>query len=323
MKAAAIIGVAAVLASCLLGLLLAGWFLLSAGASAGPEVCPSQPLDQKRVPVELATIFAGAAQQYELGPQGAPVLAGLTSIESDFGRNQGPSSASAVGWTQFLPSTWKAFGVDADGDGRRDPANPNDAIYAAANYLRHLGAPADWRRALFGYNHSSQYVADVLARARQLTRDGVAEPGPCGAGPVVTANLGRATDGGRIVPIPGSPGEQVDARILHDVLVLQRRYRFTITDGYAPTGHAPTGEHPLGLAIDVVPGPGSTWEDIDALARLAEPQPDKPRPPFGWVGYDGDPHHGRGHHLHLSWQHGPAAPGHRPPATWVEVLSTR
>lgn len=126
---------------------------------------------------------------------------------------------------------------------------------------------------------------------------------------------------GEIVGIPGSPGDWVDNRILRDVLTLQRRYRFTITDGYALSGHAADGEHPLGLAIDGVPGPGGTWDDIDDLARVAESVQNKPRPPFRWVGYDGDANHGRGHHLHLSWQHGPPAAGHRPPAVWVDVLS--
>ncbi len=303
----------------LLGLLLGGWFLLAAGSSSAAVACPSAALDRERVPTELIPIFAGAAQRYELGPRGAAILAGLTSIESDFGRNRGPSSAGAVGWTQFLPLTWEAFGVDADGDGRRDPGSPADAIYAAANYLHHLGAPTDWRAALLGYNHSAKYVDDVLARGELLARAG----GPadsCVSG-VGSSVGGRVTAPGRIVDIPGAPGEQVDNRILRDVLTLRRRYRFTITAAYALTGHAADGEHPLGLAIDIVPGPQGTWDDIDDLARVAEPVQNQPRAPFRWVGYDGDPGHGRGDHLHLSWQHGPAAAGHRPPAEWVDTLS--
>ncbi len=311
----------ALAATSLAAMLLGGWFLLAAGANTTASACPGQPLDRNRVPAELVPIFAAAAQRFELGPRGPAVLAGLTSIESDFGRNQGPSSAGAIGWTQFLPSTWKTFGVDADNDGRRDPANAHDAIHGAANYLRHLGAPADWRRALFGYNHSTAYVNHVLRRATELTEAGTA-PASCDSDGDAFGASGRARGGGRIVAIPGSPGESIDARILRDVLTLQRRYRFTITDGYATSGHAADGEHPLGLAIDIVPGPSGSWDELDDLARLAEPAPGQPRPPFRWVGYDGDPHHGRGHHLHLSWQHGPPAPGHRPPAAWVDTLTT-
>ncbi|MDX6369915.1 MAG: hypothetical protein QOG93_1417, partial [Gaiellaceae bacterium] len=51
------------------------------------------------------------------------VLAAINKIESNFGQNMGPSSAGAVGWMQFMPSTWLRWGVDADGDGIADPWN--------------------------------------------------------------------------------------------------------------------------------------------------------------------------------------------------------
>jgi hypothetical protein len=265
------------------------------------------------VPAELVPVFFAAASRYELGAEGPGILAALTKVESDFGRNLGPSSAGAVGWTQFLPSTWAAYGVDGDNDGQRDPSSAADAIHAAANYLRTLGAPSDWRKALYGYNHAWWYVDKVLRTARELRLDA-----SCDA-PLET-RAGRLVGGGRIVDIPWQPGEWIDERLLPDVDLLRRRFRIAITDGYATSGHSAAGEHPLGLGVDIVPGPGGTWADIDALAAWAEPQQGRPRAPFRWVGYDGDANHGRGHHLHLSWRHG-GAPGHRPPARWVEVLS--
>ena len=48
-------------------------------------------------------------------------------------------SAGAEGWMQFLPAEWAQYGVDANGDGVRDPYNPADAIFAAARYLRAAG----------------------------------------------------------------------------------------------------------------------------------------------------------------------------------------
>jgi hypothetical protein len=63
------------------------------------------------------------------------------------------------------PSTWDAYGVDGNGDGRRSPYDPADAIPAAARFLREAGAPRDYRAALFAYNHADWYVADVLAKA--------------------------------------------------------------------------------------------------------------------------------------------------------------
>ena len=125
--------------------------------------------------------------------------------------------------------------------------------------------------------------------------------------------------GGKIVAIPGSPGERIDRRLLRDIAWMKRKYKIAITDGYAFSGHAPNGEHPIGVALDIVPGPGGSWNDIDRLARWAEPSQNRPRAPFRWVGYNGDYNHGRGHHLHLSWNHGPGRRG-RPPS-WVQVLA--
>lgn len=306
-----------------LATLMGGWFLLAAG-SAQAGSCDLQPVAADRVPAALVPIFSAAAARYELGPEGPAVLAGLTKVESEFGRNMGPSSAGATGWTQFMPATWAAYGVDADGDGRRDPMNATDAIHAAARYLRALGAPGDWRKALFGYNHADWYVDLVLKEARGLRSDAGTAAAGCDLGDtVMSATPGRLSGGGAIVEIPWQPGERVDSRLLPDLELLRRRFKIAVTDGYATTGHAADGEHPLGLGVDIVPGPGGSWDDIDRLAAWAEPSPGRPRRPFRWVGYDGDANHGRGHHLHLSWEHGSPAAGHRPPAAWVDVLVAR
>ena len=64
-----------------------------------------------------------------------------------------------------MPPTWDAYGVDANGDGVADPSDPQDAIHAAANYLKASGMPEDPEGAIFAYNHADWYVADVLERA--------------------------------------------------------------------------------------------------------------------------------------------------------------
>jgi murein DD-endopeptidase MepM/ murein hydrolase activator NlpD len=94
------------------------------------------------------------------------VLAAINKIESNFGQNMGPSSAGAIGWMQFMPSTWLRWGVDADGDGVADPWNATDAVYAAARYLAASGGQADISRAVFSYNHADWYVQEVLDLAR-------------------------------------------------------------------------------------------------------------------------------------------------------------
>ncbi len=275
----------------------------------------------------VISLFYRAAARYRLGTQRPSVLAAVTKVESDFGRNLGPSTAGAIGWTQFLPSTWRTYGVDADGDGQRDPNTAADAIYATANLLHASRAPEDWQRAIFAYNHANWYVNKILKQAATYANqpnENVALPAAAVCGPdAETATLGgtdRIFSGGQIVPIPGFPGESIDQRLLPDIAFLTDRFHIAITDGYAPAGHDPGGEHPLGLALDIVPGPGGSWDDIDQLAHFAEPQQGHPRAPWRWVGYDGDPGHGRGDHLHLSWNHSPA-PSLRPPARWVQVLT--
>jgi murein DD-endopeptidase MepM/ murein hydrolase activator NlpD len=69
---------------------------------------------------------------------------------------------------QFMPSTWKQYGVDANHDGSKDPYNPVDAIFAAARYLKAAGASQDISKAVFAYNHADWYVASVLMRARLI-----------------------------------------------------------------------------------------------------------------------------------------------------------
>jgi Transglycosylase SLT domain len=126
---------------------------------------PSPSCSPGAVPATLVPIYERAAAAYALGPQGTSVLAAINEIETAFGTNLNVSSAGAVGWMQFMPETWAAYGVDANGDGQADPYDPEDAIHAAANYLSASGAPADWYGAIFAYNHADWYVAEVLANA--------------------------------------------------------------------------------------------------------------------------------------------------------------
>ena len=126
---------------------------------------PSSTCAATGVPPILVPIYQRAAAAYGLGPQGPAVLAGINEVETAFGTNLNVSSAGAEGWMQFMPSTWATYGVDANGDGVKDPFNPEDAIFAAARYLSAAGMPADTYGAIFAYNHADWYVAEVLANA--------------------------------------------------------------------------------------------------------------------------------------------------------------
>jgi hypothetical protein len=131
----------------------------------------------------------------------------------------------------------------------------------------------------------------------------------------------RVSTRGRFVRIPGTNGHRIDRRILKDVAWILKHYKVAITAGQEMSGHAIGGEHPIGLALDLVPAPGGSWDDVDRLAKWAEPRQNYPRPPFRWVGYNGDVNHGRGNHLHLSWMHASTKPGK--PAAWVVTMKFR
>ncbi len=150
------------------------------GAHAGCGAEPSGTV--KGVPAKLIPIYQRAATRYRLGRRGPAVLASINLHETEFGHNLGPSSAGAVGWMQFMPSTWETWGVDANGDGVKDPEDPEDAIFAAARYLRATGAPGDWHEAIFAYNPADWYVEEVLADAKRFAGAASASVSPaCGA----------------------------------------------------------------------------------------------------------------------------------------------
>jgi membrane-bound lytic murein transglycosylase B len=91
--------------------------------------------------------------------------------DSDDGRfDHDTTYDRAVGSMQFIPTTWRSYAIDADGNGTTDPFDIDDAALAAANYLcvagGNLRTDAGQRRAVLAYNHSDSYVAEVLALAR-------------------------------------------------------------------------------------------------------------------------------------------------------------
>jgi soluble lytic murein transglycosylase-like protein len=139
-------------------------FSIEAGALA-PQIAELTGLlggVEEGPPAYLVPIYKAAGHRYHVPWR---VLAAINAIETDYGRNLSVSSAGAVGWMQFMPETWARWGVDADHDGIKNPYSPQDAIFAAARYLRASGAERDLAGAIFAYNHASWYVDDVLRLA--------------------------------------------------------------------------------------------------------------------------------------------------------------
>jgi hypothetical protein len=96
------------------------------------------------------------------------VLAGIGEVETGHGSNVHTSTKGAEGPMQFLPSTFAAYGVDADGDGVANIQDPADAVFSAARYLCAAGAGRGGQAlydAIWAYNHADWYVRLVLQYA--------------------------------------------------------------------------------------------------------------------------------------------------------------
>jgi Transglycosylase SLT domain len=174
-------------------------------------------LAKKEIPKEYLSDYEQAGQKYHLD---WAILAGIGKVECDHGRDPDPSctkegavnSAGAGGPMQFLAGTWATYGV-APAGGTPDRWQPEDAIFGAANYLKASGAPGDYRKAIFAYNHAEWYVDEVESwaakyRGPPTSSTPVTQPITAGGG-------GGAGSDGRVegtspTPIEFIPGEQAE-----------------------------------------------------------------------------------------------------------------
>jgi hypothetical protein len=248
-------------------------------------------------PAQAATVSVeGSTLRVEAPPGEVNQLTIGASTATDLGAplTAGPGCTAAAEGATCLP-TAGAFVDAGDGDDGIDVRNgTSDSVWCGR-----------------GRDTVAAEVDDFL----ELGCEEV-DYGPPGA----VGRLARRTGGGRLVEVPGQSWARVDSRILPGVLYFVRRYHVQIWEGFGTIGHEPFGEHPLGLAVDILPGAGGTWDDVSRLARWAEPRQNHPRAPFRWVGWNGDFNHGHpsvckprlgcAPHLHLSWSHSPTAPRH-------------
>jgi hypothetical protein len=150
----------------------------------------------------------------------------------------------AVGPMQFIPGTWRAVGVDADGDGRADPNNVFDAATSAARYLclgsSTFATPEGAQAAILRYNHSAAYVATVLAWANAYANGHVSptelkgDPGPS---PTTTPSVDTPA------PVETPPGETPAGET---------------PPAETPPGETPPGETPAGETPPAETPPGET-----------------------------------------------------------------
>jgi hypothetical protein len=163
--------------------------LIEPPAQATPA--PKKPAAGQPTPsrAAVADIPAGYLRTYQAAARRCPglawtVLAAIGKVESDHGRARLPgvrsgwNYAGAAGPMQFgigvgrAGNAWASYGRDYDRDGHTSVYDPGDAIPAAADYLCAAEAPRRLERAIYAYNHSTAYVAQVKANARRYTAPG-------------------------------------------------------------------------------------------------------------------------------------------------------
>ena len=137
----------------------AGRSLLELSPKRKPKTQPPIRPGAAKPPRQLLGWYRAAERRFGVRWE---LLAAVNLVESDFNRLRNNSYAGAQGPMQFMPATWRAYGL---GGSVRDP---HDAIMGAANYLHASGAPHDDRAALYHYNPSHLYGDAVMRYARQM-----------------------------------------------------------------------------------------------------------------------------------------------------------
>jgi len=142
--------------------------------SLRPRQLPVTASVSGQLPGSYLSLFRQSAARY-CPRMSWTVLAAIGQIESADGTNVAPSTAGALGPMQFLPSTWRAWGIAGFGrTGPPDIMNPYDAVPSAARMLCADGAARGGHalyQAIFDYNHAGWYVSEVLGLAAEYARD--------------------------------------------------------------------------------------------------------------------------------------------------------
>jgi hypothetical protein len=262
------------------------------------------------IPPEYLLLYQQAGLAFDIPWE---VLAAVGKVECDHGRYPDASCwqrgvenhAGAGGPMQFLASTWRRYGIDADQDGIADRWNPADAIVSAANFLAASGAPDDLEAALYAYNPSHAYVAEVLAWAEHYQEAADAQTGQ----PLDLSSLPDQGDRAALATaVLANPNVElrpeaeadlkagrVDPRVLAVLLALSARFSlagvgpFVTGHSYYVAGTNRPSNHTFGRAVDigtidaelVAPANGAARQAALALASLPAPlRPDEIGSPF-------------------------------------------
>lgn len=304
---------AGIVAGVLIGALLLP--MLFMGVLLGLSSGQSSPSEEAReeIPGELIGIYQAAAGTCE--GLDWTVLAAIHKVETGFGTGPAVSPKGAQGPMQFLPSTFRHYKVDGDGDGRADIDNVTDAIFSAAKLLCANGAgdPAKLADAIWNYNHSEEYVNEVLALASGYGVPSL-PPGVAYAGSVDLLSNPRVI----LMPAARSDLEAgtVDARLVSLLAWVAQSH--TIEIGVFKSGHSKytrsgrVSYHYYGRAADIgfVDGAAVSIANLAAkqvvleiAAVSGDLRPTEIGHPFGAIGFPGgftDADHAG--HLHIGFR---------------------
>jgi hypothetical protein len=269
--------------------------VFAAGGAEPEEGAPAAPAIAD-IPADFLELYQQAGTAW--GVDWA-VLAGIGKLECDHGRSQlggcNPRGtvnvAGARGPMQFLGSTWRAgagqfdpdvagpavaagseaggYATDGDGDGVADPWETADAIHAAARYLRTNGAPGDYPGAIWAYNHSDAYRAEVLRWADTYRLAANPQPAPGADIPLATVRgimvhtsiaaplesmIAAAEVDGVVLSGAGyrSHERQIELRRQHCGTSEYAIYRMPSSQCSPPTARPGASMHEQGLAVDFV-----------------------------------------------------------------------
>ena len=273
--------------------------LVFAAGGSDPQLVEPSAAALSDIPAEFLALYQQAAQAEQVD---WAVLAGIGKVECDHGRSQlagcNPRGtvnvAGARGPMQFLGSTWRAgegqfdpdvagaavpggqenqgYATDGNSNGVADPWEPADAIHAAARLLRHNGAPTNYDTAIWAYNHSDAYRAQVLTWAQSYRLTAAQPSGPVAGlptGPVtvvgvrgITVHSAIAAQVEQMLAAAAAEGLSLSGggyRSNAQQIVLRRAhcgasnyaiYEMPAGQCSPPTARPGTSMHEQGLAID-------------------------------------------------------------------------
>lgn len=332
----------------LLALLISATVVASGAAgcdtttASGQGAAPTQKA-RDEIPPRYLRLYLTIAARYKLP---WPLLAAIGAQESDHGRGPGTNEvnyAGCVGPMQIgvggaCGCFACAYGQDGDRDGRKDMLNPADAIATAANGLikgkgaRPFpdGSRENYIEAMCGYygacaDANADYANEVEAQAIAYGGERWYEPaGPFAIGPECSESVSGSADFQEAIPLtvprawkttpPEVGAVVIDARIYNNAIWAAKRYGLSFSQGRG--AYPPSRSHGWGVALDIVPASGSTWDRVRQFALDLGWTPEcgdngltereggtcKLAPAIRFIGYDGYPNHGTGHHLHVSWR---------------------